>query len=50
MCLIWTCMIFMRGYNPGKLTVNTYDAHPNEFAHALASQAIAEFIEKKAIK
>jgi len=43
-------MIFMRGYNPGKLTVNTYDAHPNEFAHALASQAIAEFIEKKAIK
>lgn len=34
------------GYKPGKLMVNTYDAHPNEYAHKLASRAIAEFIEK----
>jgi hypothetical protein len=38
------------GHNPGKLTVHAYDAHPNEFAHALASPAIAEFIEEEAIK
>lgn len=38
------------GYNPQKLTVNAYDAHPNEFAHSLASQAIAEFIEKNVTK
>jgi hypothetical protein len=27
-----------------KLTVNSFDAHPNEFAHALAATAIEEFI------
>lgn len=38
------------GHNPAKLTVNAYDAHPNEFAHALVSPAIADFIEEEAIK
>lgn len=38
------------GHHPAKLTVNAYDAHPNEYAHALAAPAIAEFIQKEAIK
>ena len=29
---------------PGVLTVNAYDAHPNERAHALAADAIAAFV------
>jgi hypothetical protein len=34
-------------YAPRKLTVNPYDAHPNEFANALAADAIARFLEGK---
>jgi len=30
-----------------KLTVNSFDAHPNEFAHALAAEAIGPFLEKR---
>ena len=29
---------------PAKLTVNPYDAHPNEYAHALAAKAIGKFL------
>ena len=32
-------------YKPGKLVVGKVDAHPNEFAHELAAEAIAEFLE-----
>jgi hypothetical protein len=30
---------------PGKVTVNRFDAHPNELAHAVAAQAIERFLE-----
>ncbi len=33
-------------YSPRKLTVNAHDAHPNEFANALAADAIGPFLEK----
>jgi len=29
---------------PGKITVNPYDAHPNEYAHALAAKKIDQFL------
>jgi hypothetical protein len=32
------------GALPGKLTVNRYDAHPNEFANALAAERINAFL------
>jgi hypothetical protein len=34
-------------YPPRKLTVNRYDAHPNEFANALAADSIARFLEEQ---
>jgi hypothetical protein len=34
-------------YPPGKLVVNANDAHPNEFAHGLAADVIARFLEKQ---
>lgn len=33
-----------KDYPPTKLTVNSFDAHPNEFANALAATAIDEFL------
>jgi hypothetical protein len=30
---------------PSKLVVNAHDAHPNEYAHALAAEAIDEFLK-----
>lgn len=33
-----------RDYPPAKLTVNRFDAHPNEFANELAAQAMDEFL------
>jgi lysophospholipase L1-like esterase len=30
---------------PAKLVVNAHDAHPNEYAHALAAEAIDEFLK-----
>ena len=35
-------------YQPGDLVVNGQDPHPNEFAHALAADAIAEFLQQNA--
>jgi len=32
---------------PSKLVVNKFDAHPNEFAHALAAKAIDQFLEEE---
>ena len=32
---------------PSKLVVNTHDAHPNEYAHALAAAAIDEFLKQE---
>jgi len=32
---------------PAKLVVNPHDAHPNEFAHALAAEAINEFLKRE---
>lgn len=32
---------------PAKLVVNAHDAHPNEYAHALAAQAIDEFLKRE---
>ena len=34
-------------FPPGKLVVNRFDAHPNEFAHGLAAEAIGKFLEKE---
>jgi lysophospholipase L1-like esterase len=34
-----------RGESPRNLMVNRFDAHPNEFAHKLAAEAIGKFIE-----
>jgi hypothetical protein len=31
---------------PGKLVVNRLDAHPNEYAHGLAADAIGKFLER----
>ena len=36
-----------RPYPPAKLTVNRLDAHPNEYAHALATPVIDAFLEKQ---
>ena len=33
-----------RGQTPAQLRVNKYDAHPNEAAHAMAAEAIGEFL------
>lgn len=32
---------------PAKLVVNAHDAHPNEYAHALAAEAIDEFLKRQ---
>lgn len=32
---------------PSKLVANPHDAHPNEYAHALAAQAIDEFLKRE---
>jgi hypothetical protein len=32
---------------PAKLVVNPHDAHPNEYAHALAAEAIDEFLKRE---
>ena len=32
---------------PAKLVVNAHDAHPNEYAHALAAKAIDEFLTRE---
>ncbi len=32
---------------PAKLVVNAHDAHPNEYAHALAAEAIDEFLTRE---
>jgi hypothetical protein len=32
---------------PSKITVNRYDAHPNEYAHQLAAERIDEFLKKQ---
>ena len=34
-------------YTDRQLMVNAYDSHPNEFAHALAADAIARFLEEQ---
>lgn len=34
-----------RNLPPGKLTVNRFDPHPNEVAHALAAKAIEKFLQ-----
>jgi lysophospholipase L1-like esterase len=34
-----------RQYTPEKITVNRLDAHPNEFAHAIATPVIGKFLE-----
>ena len=34
-----------RGYAPRQLVVNRFDAHPNEYAHELAAQALEAFIQ-----
>lgn len=36
-----------RELSPAKITVNRFDAHPNELAHALAADAISSFLEKQ---
>ncbi|MGH7969582.1 MAG: hypothetical protein ACREIC_12730, partial [Limisphaerales bacterium] len=33
-----------RGYTPKQLTVNRYDAHPNELANRLAAEAVNAFL------
>lgn len=33
-----------RGYSTAQVTVNSFDAHPNEFAHQLAAAAIDKFL------
>ena len=35
---------------PAKLMVNAHDAHPNEYAHALAAAAIDEFLRREITK
>jgi hypothetical protein len=35
---------------PAKLVVNAHDAHPNEYAHALAAEAIDEFLKREITK
>ena len=32
---------------PAKLVVNAHDSHPNEYAHALAAEAIDEFLKRQ---
>jgi len=32
---------------PAQLVVNPHDAHPNEYAHALAAEAIEEFLQRE---
>jgi lysophospholipase L1-like esterase len=36
-----------RNLPPRKLTVNRFDAHPNEYAHALAAAAIENFLKEE---
>ncbi len=36
-----------KGIPPKKLMVNHFDAHPNEYAHALAAQAIEKFMKER---
>jgi lysophospholipase L1-like esterase len=36
-----------QGIPPVELVVNRYDAHPNEYAHALAAEAIAKFLKEQ---
>jgi len=36
-----------RSHAPAELVVNRFDAHPNEFAHALAAEAITEFLDEQ---
>ena len=33
-------------HSPGELTVNRYDAHPNELAHRMAAESISAFLDK----
>jgi hypothetical protein len=35
-----------RSIPPGQLVVNSLDAHPNEYAHGLAAEAIGRFLEQ----
>jgi len=35
------------GRKPDELTVNAFDAHPNEHAHAIAADAIQSFLERE---
>jgi hypothetical protein len=34
-------------YADAELVVNRFDAHPNEFAHSLAAEAIGRFLKKE---
>jgi hypothetical protein len=34
-----------RNLPPARLMVNRYDQHPNEYAHALAADAIGKFLQ-----
>ena len=36
-----------RSLPPGKLIVNRYDQHPNEYAQALAADAIGKFLQEQ---
>ena len=36
-----------RSHKPSELVVNRFDAHPNEFAHKLAAEAIIPFLDKQ---
>ncbi|HOX55710.1 MAG TPA: hypothetical protein P5205_08800 [Candidatus Paceibacterota bacterium] len=36
----------LEGLPPSRLTVNRYDAHPNEYAHQLATAAIDQWLQK----
>ncbi len=37
-------------YSADQLTVSRYDAHPNERAHSIAANAIAEFLDRQAFQ
>lgn len=37
---------FLGEFSPEELTVNNFDAHPNEFAHSIAAKNILEFLEQ----
>jgi lysophospholipase L1-like esterase len=38
-----------RNLPPKKITVNRFDAHPNEYAHALAAEAIEKFLSEQLV-